>query len=141
MKKGINTKGSTVSMTAGIGTGVVTALGITLLLSLAAAGLISSGTIQQQSVGYCAMVILLLSTVCGCRTAAIRIRGRNALVCMVTGGGYFLSLLAMTGLLFGGRYQAVGVTGLLVLGGSGTAMLLRGKGNAATKRRRIPGLK
>ena len=37
-------------------------------------------------------------------------------MCLAAGGGYYLCLLAITALFFGGQYQGVGVTALMVLG-------------------------
>ena len=45
-------------------------------------------------------------------------------MCLLTGVCYYLALLAMTALFFGGQYSALGVTALAVLAGSGGAALL-----------------
>jgi hypothetical protein len=53
---------------------------------------------------------------------------------MASGAGYYLTLLAMTALFFGGQYQGMGVTLGLVLAGAGTATLLSVKRkNSITK--------
>ena len=47
---------------------------------------------------------------------------------MCSGLVYFVTLLAITALFFGGQYEAVGVTGLLVFGASTAVGLLKTQG-------------
>ena len=134
MKISSGRNGRTVSMAAGIAWGTGIAMGLTCLMSLLVSVLVDRGILGEYAIGYGAMVILLVASISGAVAAKKRIRRRNILVVMVTGLCYFLCLLSMTALLFGGQYQGIGVTGLVILGGSGTVALMgmndktRGKG-------------
>ncbi len=104
------------------------------LLSIAGsavlAWLVARGTVAQTSIGYGSMVILVL-----CAAAAPWLAGRlfgrkKLIVTGLTGLGYYLCLLATTAMLFGGEYQGMGVTAVMVLLGAGLTVLptLLGKG-------------
>ena len=104
------------------------------------ANLMLSQTIAMESVGYAATVILLLASAIGAWIAALMVKRRWIMICVGAGGSYYLTLLAITALFFGGQYQAVGVTALLVFGGAGAVGLLgitkkNGNGNRRQKYR------
>lgn len=126
--------GRAVSMPAGIAIGIGVSLGMTLAGALLLGLLIDREAVGMNSVGYGSMIILLVSSILGALVSKSLIKHRSLLVCMVSGAGYFLSLLAMTALFFGGQYHGVGVTLALVLAGAGTAVLLSTKRkNSITK--------
>ena len=70
------------------------------------------------------MVILVLSALCGALMARSKIKRLRLQVCLISGGIYYLMLLGMTMLLFGGRFQGMGVTALMVACGSILAILV-----------------
>lgn len=111
-----------------------------LLMSIAGAALsgylISKEVLQESSIGYCAMVLILLSSIVGAAIAVGRIKRRRVFVCMISGLIYFGILLCMTALFFGGQYQGIPVTGLLVLAGCALVALLGLKREKAPKYRR-----
>ena len=83
------------------------------------------------------MATLLLSSAAGAWVAAKMVKLRWIVLCLGAGAVYFLTLLACTALFFGGQYEGVGVTFLVVLAGSGAVGLLGLKGeNSAVKKRR-----
>jgi putative membrane protein (TIGR04086 family) len=123
--------GKAMPMVAGLAVGVALSIGITMVLAGLTAHFVLSETISENAIGYAAMAALYLSAALGSLIAARMIKRRRMVVCLATGGIYFLTLLGMTALFFGGQYQGIGVTALVVLGGSGTIGLLglrQGKG-------------
>lgn len=132
--------GTAVSMPMGVGIGC----GITMILTLLGAGvvakLIAEEILQETAIGYGAMATILLASICGSMIAVNKVKKRKLQVSLMVGAGYFLLLLAMTALFFGGQYQGMGVTALLVFAGSGTVILLETrekKSSKFRKRRRI----
>ena len=92
--------------------------------------------IRDTGVGYCAMVTLLLSALLGAMTAAGKIKRQRLVVCMVSGLCYFLMLICMTALFFGGQYSGVGVSALLIAGASAAAAFLKNPGRKSTSVRK-----
>ena len=124
------------SMPMGLTTGLVTSLGITILLAALSAKMVDMQWIEEKDIGYCAMVILLAAPYGGAVTAQNRIKRQRLLVCAISGGLYFLVLMGITALFFGGQYEAVGVTSLLIVGGTALSVLSGGQHNRAGKRRK-----
>ena len=116
--------GRAMSMPAGIAMGVGVSLLLTLLGAIILGWLIDRELLEVNSIGYGAMIILLVASFTGALTAKLRIKHRLMIVCLLNGGGYFLSLLGVTALFFGGQYQGMGVTLALVLAGAASAGLL-----------------
>lgn len=115
--------GRAVSLPAGILTGALTGLAVSVAGAVIAGKMLDLEWIPMSSLGYGAMVILLVSSYFASRTAWTRVKHRRALVSLGAGGSYYLMLLAMTALFFGGQYSGMGVTALLVLAGSGSSVL------------------
>ncbi len=107
--------GRSMSMPGGIILGVIIALGITVLGAGVLAYLISGQTVGEDAVGYGSIAILLVAAFVGTLTAVMRVKRRRMQVSAITGAGYFLSLLAMNALMFGGQYAGLGTTALVVL--------------------------
>ena len=127
-----------VSIPAGLLLGTGTSLAVTAAGAGAAAGLILRGLLPESGTGYCAMAILLLSAWAGSAVAAGTVQRLRAQICLAAGGGYYLCLLAVTGLFLGGRFHGMGVTALMVLCGSVLVILLApgGKNRAGCRRRK-----
>lgn len=122
----------------GLAVGAAVNLGMTILLSALLAKLLQTGVLAQNQTGYGVMVLLLLASFFGAAVAQGRVKHRRMMVCMLSGGVYYLSLLAITALFFGGQYTAMGVTALVVLAGCGTAALLctrKGRGGNVRHRK------
>lgn len=124
--------GKAVSIPAGVGIGTLAALGWTLLCAAVLAKLMEMEILPENAVGYGAMMILLSGSFLGSLLAVQKVKSRRLQVSMLTAAGFYLSLLAMTALFFGGQYTGMGVTGLLVFGGSGTSVLM-GMGSGKRK--------
>lgn len=130
------------SMPIGLALGVVLGLILTIGGAVLTSYLIISGKIGEQAMGYCAIIIILLSSSIGALLAACLVKRRWLVVCLGVGGIYYLLLLAITALFFGGQYQGMGVTALAVLGGCGAVGLLGlNHGNRPQKRRKIHGFR
>lgn len=116
--------GRAASIPIGVGIGVLISLLITILGATVVAWLILTGRIAEGNIGYGSIVILLLSSGIGAYTAWKLIKHQRLLVCMVQSAVYYLVLLGCTALFFGGQYQGMGVTALVVLAGCGSVILL-----------------
>ena len=128
-------KGTATSMSVGVAMGTGVSLLITCVLSALLTLLALEGKIQENTIGYFSMGILLASSVLGALLSAVKVKRRWMLVCCMTGGIYYLLLLGSTAVFFGGNYQGVGVSGLLVLMGcSISGMLGLRKGRHGDKR-------
>lgn len=117
-------KGTALPMTFGIVLGTAVSLLITVLLAAILTWLCLEEKVDGDSLGYYVMCILLISSMFGAVLAAVRIKRRRMLVCIVTGAAYFMALLGITAVFFGGIYKGVGVTGILVMMGSAIAGML-----------------
>ena len=121
----------------GVAIGSVISMGLTAVLSGIVAKLADQGILPEQGIGYSALVILMLSSATGSFVAARMIKRQRLLVCLLAGAVYYLLLLGLTALFFGGQYTGMGVTALAVLAGSGTVCLL-GMGQGRGRKHRIP---
>ncbi len=116
--------GRTSVMPVGILLGVASSLIITLIGSGITAWLILLEKINEEAVGYFSGGILLLAAATGAWVSWMRIRKMRLQVCLTTGAGFYLTLLAMTAMFFGGIYTAMGITAILVFIGSVTVGLM-----------------
>jgi hypothetical protein len=127
--------GKAISMPFGLAIGLTVCIAITLIVAGISANLILNQRIGEGAIGYCALLALLLASSAGAWMAAVLVKRRWMIVCMVVGGCYFLTLLGVTALFFGGQYQGIGATALTILGGSGCVGLLGIRaGNSGRKR-------
>ena len=110
--------GRAVAVPVGMGWGLLTSASITLLGCLVAAYLINREILSWNHSGYGVMAILLLSAWAGAAVSAGKIKRRRAVMCLGAGTAYFLMLMAVTALFFGGQYSGVGETGLMIFCGS-----------------------
>lgn len=117
-------KGTAVPMPTGIAVGTITSLMITVVLAALLTWLALHGKISEDSLGYYIMGILALASFLGPVLSAGKIKRRRMLVCGITGAAYYAVLLLCTALMFGGQYKGLGVTALLVFGGSVVAGVL-----------------
>ena len=124
MKGKTRNNGQAVSLPAGVLTGALVALLWTLATSGILAWMILDGMLKQETVGYGSMVILLSGSILGAMTAKRKVKRQLLLTALFSGLVYLLMLVSITALFFGGQYSGMGVTALLVLGGSTVAALL-----------------
>lgn len=125
------------SMPAGLLFGAAVSMTITLLSAAVLAKLTAAEVIEESRIGYGVMIMLLAASFVGAMGAYFKIKRQRLAVCALSGVIYFLMLLCITALFFGGQYEAVGVTGALVLGGSLTAGILGSVPKRGGKRGKI----
>ena len=129
--------GRAMTMPGGLVMGLVVSMVLTLSISLLLAKLVLTETMNIEGLGYGILILLLVASFTGAVTAHNQVKHRRVLVCMLSGVVYFAALLGITALFFGGQYTGIGVTGLLILGGSGAAAVMTtGKGSAAKSKKR-----
>lgn len=133
--------GRTMSIPAGLGMG----LGVSLTITAAAIGilakLVDSEKLPWERVGYGIMVMLLAASFAGALAAYGKIKRQRLMVCLLTGVVFYGFLLSLTALFFGGQFEGMGVSLLLILAGSGAAGLLglrQGRGAGQKRARRRP---
>ena len=123
---------------AGLLVGIVAAMAVTALGACGAAWAILGGIISEGASGYCAMVILLLASAVGATVASGMIQRLRGQMCMAASGGYYLCLLVINALFFGGQYKGVGATAAMILCGCALVIMLTpgGKNRAGRRRRK-----
>lgn len=131
--------GRAAGMPAGIGIGIAAAAGLTVAGAAVIAAMLNGGMIAKDAVGYGAMIILLASSMIGSGIAAALIKHRRLAVSLLCGAGFFGLLLLTSAVFFGGQYQGILPTALLVFGGSAAAALLGDlpAGNRISRRHKI----
>ena len=128
--------GRAMSIPGGLAVAAGVSVAVTVLLSLLLAKLIVDEQMGMEHAGYGTMILLMTASFLGAVTAQRKIKHRKALVCLLSGLVYYGILLGFTALFFGGQYTGAGVTGLVILAGSGTAALTAaGKGRTGKKRK------
>ncbi len=135
------TTGRALSMPAGLAIGLCVSLVTTLMLSAILAELVSTEKLEWGKIGYGIMTILLITSVIGSKATCIMIKRRKLMVCLLAGLLYWISLIMITALFFGGQYDGMGVTGSVVFCGSAVVCLLESRGERGRKgnlRRSIP---
>ena len=116
--------GTSSSIPAGIAFGVALALLVSLGGAAITTYLVHNEIVRQESIGLAAIVILTIAAAVGAALAMIRIKRLKMQMCLLTGLFYYLALIGMTALFFGGQYQGMGAAALAVLAGSGLVAIL-----------------
>ena len=128
--------GKPMTLPAGVAVGLVISLIVTLLGAAILAYLISNGTVGQNGIGAGSGCILFLASAMGAWSTCRGVKGKYLLLCGISGGAYYLMMLSMTALFFGGQYQGVLLTGVLIFLGASVPLFLEIVRN---KGRRTPG--
>lgn len=110
--------GRAAPMPIGIAIGILVSTALTLILSGVLAWLVLGEKVSEKSMGYGIMLILLLASVAGSALSIQTIKHRKLFAGMAAGIGYLFVLIMCTALFFGGQYQGLGVTAVVVLTGS-----------------------
>lgn len=131
--------GKAMSMPAGIAMGIGICILITLFGAVALTWMVSSERLAEDAVGYGCMVILPVAAAGGCMSAGGAVKHRKLMVCGICAAGYYFVLL-MTALLFGGQFEGIGVTALMILAGGGISLIPSAAGTrSGAHRRKIKG--
>ena len=128
--------GTAMGIPAGLGVGLLTSIVITIAGAALIALLITSEKTGQGSMGYLSMFVLAAAAATGAIISAHLTKRLRLQVCMLSGVAYYLSLIATTALLFGGQYDGLGATGLVILAGCAIAAFLPMKKSGAGKKRK-----
>ena len=107
------------SVSGGLLVGSAVSMGMTLILSFLLALMISKEYLNADQMGYFAMGILIAAAWVGAATAFRKVKRMEMKMAMLNGGLYYLLLLAMTSLFFGGQFRDMGITLICILVGSG----------------------
>lgn len=102
--------------------------GWTILNVMILSFLISKEIIRFEMIGYCIIFILMSSAYIYAKIAYERIKQKRVIVQACAAAIYFMVLLGLNFLCFGGQYQAVGVTFMCVCGGASLSLLDKGTG-------------
>jgi len=132
-----NNTGRAASMSEGLALGAGVSLCITIAGTAILSLMLEAERFQWENIGYAILVMLLISSFAGTTTAIARIKRRQAFVCISSCALYFTILMIITALFFGGQYQAVSVTGGVILAGGISALLLKGNRNPKNKYHRV----
>lgn len=112
------------SIPAGLAWGVGISLLVTLVSAAMIAILVNKEILAWQNVGYGIMIMLLCSSFLGARVSVGKIKRQRFAVSSMFTVAYIGILFAMTALFFGGQYEGVGVTTLLVMCGSLVSLMV-----------------
>ena len=116
--------GTAVSMPKGLLIGNAISTALTVLMAGILAKMVSTEKMEWEQIGYGIMVLLIVSTATGTNAAVKAIKRQRQAVCLLAGVIYWLTLMAITALFFGGQYHGVAATGATILAGCGTVCLL-----------------
>lgn len=103
--------------------GAVTALAFSTLICVLLASMISSGKMSFSAAEKMIILTQGIAALLGAWIAAGIAKQKRVQICLITAGAYFLCLLAMTALLFGGQYKGLVLPLFSVLTGAGVAAL------------------
>ena len=106
------------SIPGGIATGVFCAVMAILCAAVICAKTVQLQWVEENHIRYMVMVILFLSAWLGAAISYRKIQQQNPMVCLMFALAFFAVLLGTNMLLFDGKPNGVGETGLLILGGS-----------------------
>lgn len=116
--------GRAMTMPGGVLYGGLLAFAWTLLAAGILAWMIHKEMIAETAIGYGSMVILLCGATLGAYVGWKKVRCKRFVTSMGVGLLYMVLLLGMTAFFFGGQYEGMAVTGLVILGGSLLSVLI-----------------
>lgn len=112
------------SIPVGLTVGAISSILLTLVCSIILAKMVDKGKIQWENIGYGIMVQTMASSFAGAKIAYMRVKRQRLLICLLSGAIYYSVLIVIAAVFFGGQYDGMAVTALLVLAGCGSASLL-----------------
>lgn len=121
-------QGRASSMPRGILQGLFSGCVMMSMLLAVTAALIQKEMIPMERIGYFILVILFATSFIAAKTACRKIQRQKRGVCLLMGMTYYIFLLSLTALLFGGQFSSVIETGGVIAAGSICALLLQKRG-------------
>ena len=108
----------------------------TLFCAMVIAKLVDGEMLPMENVGYGSMISVLSAVFMGASLAGRKAGHMVTQAAILSGLGYFVCLMLVNALFFGGSYTGMGVTGLMAALATGTVLLMAGKGSGKRTRRR-----
>ena len=112
------------SIPVGLAVGAVSSILLTIACVTILAKLVDNGKLLWENIGYGIMIQTIGVSFIGAKIAYMRIKRQRLLICLLSGLIYYGFLIATAAIFFGGQYDGMAVTGLLVLAGCVCASLL-----------------
>lgn len=116
--------GKSMSIPGGLALSGAVSMGITLLVSILLAKFLGSQRISWEQAGYWIMAMLFVAALAGGKAGIAAIRRQRLAVSAMCGLLYWGLLLCLTALFFGGNFNAVPETALIIIAGSGCAAMV-----------------
>lgn len=116
--------GKAMSVPAGLGLSLVVNVSITSMAVAIITILLNYNSITWENTGYWIMGMLLISSYFGGKVAINSIKTQVYIVSLMSGILYWMFMLCITALFFGGQYNSIFETGVLIIAGSISAALL-----------------
>lgn len=105
------------TMTKGILLGTTAAWILTLVSAIIMTQLVLSGSMKHTALGYWAMVLVPLVSAISAFIAVGIIKRQRMQVCLLSGLAYFVTLLIVNLVFFGGQFDGIVITAILILSG------------------------
>ena len=128
-------KGRAVSMPGGLAIGAGISMLVTMIVAAIGANLVMKQILPQENIGYCSIIALLAGGITGAITASAKVKHRKLVVCLLSGLVYYVTLLSITALFFGGQYEGMGVTFVTIAIASVAAALISSREGKQQKHR------
>lgn len=119
-----------------VAAGVLLGTAWTVLCAVILAKLIDSGVMPMEKVGYGSMAAVLSAVFAGASLAGRKAGHMVVQAAAISGAAYFLCLLLVNALFFGGSYSGMAVTFVLIALATAAAILTAGKGSGRHRRKR-----
>lgn len=123
MRNGAGAKKKTNLTGSQLVTGVAVCVGAMLCITMIFAFLISKEMIQEQRLGYCAMTVLLFSSIAGVKAGIARNREKKLYIGFLIGLIYIILLLMLTAVCFKGEYRGIWVSIMVILSGCAVSLV------------------
>lgn len=127
--------GRSPSLGKSVASGVLLGAAWTLTCAAILAKLIDSGVMPMDKVGYGSMAAVLSAVFVGASLAGRKAGHMVIQAAAISGAAYFLCLLLVNALFFGGSYSGMAVTFVLIALATGAAVLAAGKGRGRRGRK------
>ncbi len=112
------------SIPVGLALGWLAGVFVTLLTAVVATALIAGEHAGEESANTAAVAAVLVASFIGAMVAGGKIGSRRLVMCLASGGIYFLTLLCVNALLFDGHYEGLLAAALTTAGSSLVAGLV-----------------
>ena len=130
--------GKAVSVPRGLFLSLAANVTIVIVGSAVIAILLNHKSITWNSTGYWIMSMLILAAFVGAKIAVSSIKTQRHLISLMSGLLFWMFLMCMTALFFGGHYYSFFETGILIISGSLAAALLHNPKTGRNRRKSIP---